>query len=98
MSQEDFDEYAAELVSMREALLAEIKEAAGAEETDPEGNETENAESEEDEVEVAPAEIVEADGVNAALNLETAGAETLHDKYQKMGQALAKMFAQIDNE
>ena len=97
MSTEDFEEYSVELVSMREALLEEIKGASN-----EEGNETEpvteNAEVEDGEVDVAPAEIAEKESVDAALNLETASTETLRDKYQKMGQALAKMIAQIDNE
>lgn len=100
MADEDFEEYAAELTSMREALLAEIKDAAGTEETDS-GKETENETAEVDEeaeLDVAPAEIDEEEGKEAALNMETAANETLHDKYQKMGKALANMIAQIKDE
>jgi len=98
MSDEDFASYKDELVSIREAVLAELKEVkqtASEEEAEEEVAEEEaevegeEASEEEGEVETPAAEIDPGQALAAALNMEVYPSDDLIKKYGALGKAMA---------
>ena len=99
MSDEDFASYKDELVSIREAVLAELKEVkqtaseeeaeeeVAEEEAEEEGEE--EASEEEGEVETPAAEIDPGQALAAALNMEVYPSDDLIKKYGDLGKAMA---------
>jgi septal ring factor EnvC (AmiA/AmiB activator) len=99
MTEESFEEYAAELVSLRASLLEEMKaaqeETPEAAEEEPAGEEEVAEEdpeeaAEEEEVETPAADIDEEEAAAAALNMEV----NLNEEAKKRWQAFSKAFAQ----
>lgn len=108
MSDEGFQSYKEELVSIREAVISEIEanapEANTEEEVKPTSEEETPAEEETasdeetseeettDEEETLPANIDPAQAVSAALNLDIFPSEGMVAKYKELGQAMANSF------
>ena len=114
MSDEDFTSYRDELVSVREAVIAELSKA-GDQETDEEKaarekQEQEDADAaaavaaaaEEDEkeegIQTPPANIDPGTAISAALNLEIFPSKDMVTKYQEMGKAMAKMYVKEESD
>ena len=100
MTEEDFEEYAAELVSLRASLLEEIEAAREETEvTEEEVIEEEVAEeevAEEEEVETPPAEIDEEEAAAAALNMEVSMTDDAKEKWQAFAEAFTKQLVGTD--
>ena len=101
MTEEDFEEYAAELVSLRASLLEEIEAAREETEVTEEDEvaEEEVAEeevAEEEEIETPPAEIDEEEAVEAALNMEVSMSDDAKEKWQAFAKAFTKQLVGTD--
>jgi chromosome segregation protein len=101
MPEEDFEEYAAELVSLRASLLEEIEAAReetteGTEEEVIEEEVAEEEVAEEEEVDTPPAEIDEEEAAAAALNMEVALSEDAKEKWQAFTKAFTKQLVGTD--
>ena len=101
MAEEDFEEYAAELVSLRASLLEEIEAAREETEVTEEDEvaEEEVAEeevAEEEEIETPPAEIDEEEAVEAALNMEVSMSDDAKEKWQAFAKAFTKQLVGTD--
>ena len=77
MSDEDFTAYKDELVSIKAQVVAALT------------SKTEPVETEEED-EVIPANVDPTQSSQAALNMETAPSQTLTEKYQALGKAMAE--------
>lgn len=97
MDDEAFSAYKSELVSLRNAVLSEIKadkttaekEAAEKEAAEKEAAEKKAAEDKED-LGTPPAKIDPGKAIAAAMNMEFAPSADMVDKYAKLGKAMAE--------
>ena len=102
MAEEDFEEYAAELVSLRASLLEEIEaareetEVVEEEEVAEEEVAEEEAAEEEEEVETPPAEIDEEEAAAAALNMEVSLGDDAKEKWHAFAKAFTKQLTGTD--
>ena len=91
MSDEEFASYKKELVSIREAVIAELSKSKEEEE-----EETETAEEEEEET--PPAKVDPGQAVSAALNFEIFPSDDMKSNYQEMGKAMANLMVDKKND
>ena len=107
MTEEEFDAYKDELVSVRESVMAELKEIEEAEATkkekelkakkETEGKEDASEDEDEDgSVSTSPANIDQGKAVSAALNMEVSPSSDIVEQYSKLGEAMASMFKKED--
>ena len=98
MSDEEFESYKNERISLREAVIAEIKTLKDKEETiteteeetaEEETAEEENEETSEEEIDTLPANIDPGQVVSAALNMEVIPSKDVMKKYAELGRAMA---------
>jgi chromosome segregation ATPase len=101
MSDEEFASYKKELVSIREAVIAELsKQPAPQQAVEDKVKGKENTEevveegvAEEDESKTAPpANIDPGKAISAALNMEIFPPKDMVSKYEELGKAMAKLF------
>lgn len=103
MSDKDFASYRDELVSLREAVMAELSKPAVEAVEKPEvkekpeveeGAEEEDEEeaSEESDTDTPPANIDPQNAISAALNMEIQPSKGMTEKYAELGKAMAAQF------
>lgn len=101
MSDEEFAAYKEELVSLRQAVVAELSKSV--EKPEEKADEKEEAEEEgeeeageeeagEEEEGTPPAEINPGNAISAALNMEVMPSKSLVAKYAELGKAMAANF------
>ena len=100
MSDEDFASYKVELVSVREAVIAELSKFAAKDRKEQEDAEKAAAEAAaaEGKIQTPPANIDPGTAIAAALNLEIFPPKDMVAKYSEMGKAMAKLFNTEKND
>jgi DNA repair exonuclease SbcCD ATPase subunit len=100
MSDEDFASYKVELVSVREAVIAELSKFAAKDRQEQEDAEKAAAEAAaaEGKIQTPPANIDPGTAIAAALNLEIFPPKDMVAKYSEMGKAMAKLFNTEKND
>lgn len=90
LSSEDFISYKEELVSIRESVLAELKESKKEDSKEDKEEKAEEKAEKKEEVVTPPANIDPGSSVAAALNMEIYPSDDIIAKYTEMGKAMAE--------